>query len=147
MSILARIFPLKEDGASDDYEKFTSFWSQVEGCEVENICMKDYSPPRIEKDFENQLESLRKKFEEGKKYKYLVLAVSSHGIEKDTDGKDVTFEIVWGRDKRYKVNKLLEKFKEVKEQKIFIMQMCRNRSDKTTVTLLGKDQGVMHHSS
>lgn len=66
---------------------------------------------------------VRKKFEEGKKYKYLVLAVSSHGIEKDTDGKDVTFEIVWGRDKRYKVNKLLEKFKEVKEQKIFIMQV------------------------
>lgn len=59
MSILARIFPLKEDGASDDYEKFTSFWSQVEGCEVENICMKDYSPPRIEKDFENQLESCK----------------------------------------------------------------------------------------
>ncbi|XP_063433018.1 uncharacterized protein LOC134715069 [Mytilus trossulus] len=148
MRILARIFPLKEDGAGDDYEKFTSFWSQVEGCEVEKIVMKDYTPPRIEIDFENQLKSLRNKFEEGK-YTHLVLAVSSHGVEKeqDTDGKDVTFEIVWGRDKRYKVNKLLEIFKDVKEkQKIFIMQMCRNRSDKTTVTLLGKDQGVMHHS-
>ncbi|CAC5396890.1 unnamed protein product [Mytilus coruscus] len=155
MEILAKIFPLNENSVGDNYEKFNSFWSQVEGCEVEEIDIKNYDPPRKVKDFEKQLEGFIEKFKAGK-YKYLVLAVSSHGIEQEQktygkesnkkEGVEVTFEIAW-KSNRYEVNELLRLFKEVKEQKIFIMQMCRNRSDKTTVTKHGNDVGVMHHSN
>ncbi|XP_076102628.1 uncharacterized protein LOC143071877 [Mytilus galloprovincialis] len=157
MSILAKIFPLNEDGASDNYEKFKAFWSQVEGCKVEKIDMKNYTPPRKAEDFKKQLKDLKNTFEEGG-YEYLVLAVSSHGVEQEQDtvekdstgndktGIEVSLEIAW-RSNRYKVNELLKIFEDVKDkQKIFIMQMCRNRSDERTVTKLGRDQGV-HHSN
>ncbi|XP_052099221.1 uncharacterized protein LOC127733848 [Mytilus californianus] len=160
MVILAKIFPLNENSAGDNYGKFNSFWSQVEGCEVEKINMRTYNPPKTVEDFKNQLIDLRTKFEEVK-YKYLVLAVSSHGIEQEQDiygkesnekkGVEVAFEIEWGsnwKPNRYKVNELLEIFKDVaKKQKIFIMQMCRNRSDEGTVTSHGKDFAVMHRSN
>lgn len=70
--------------------------------------------------------SVQEKFKEGN-YDCLVLAVSSHGKEKDNGNDVVSFEIVWkhrAMGQKYKIDRLFEHFDKTDKMKIFLLQVC-----------------------
>ena len=141
--ILATIFCLKEDSAYDDKARFNEFWGDVEDCEIFDNETEKWS----ESNFDKSLNKVKETFGKGN-YDCLVLAVSSHGKEKD-NGNEVSFEIVWthrAMGQKYKIDRLFEHFDKTDKMKIFLLQMCRNRNE-DTVTKDGTDHGVSHSST
>ena len=70
--------------------------------------------------------SVKETFEK-ENYDCLVLAVSSHGKEKDNGNDVVSFEIVWkhrAMGQKYKIDRLFKHFDETDKMKIFLLQVC-----------------------
>ena len=70
--------------------------------------------------------SVKETFEKGN-YDCLVLAVSSHGKEKDNGNDVASFEIVWkhrAMEQKYKIDRLFKHFDETDKKIIFLLQVC-----------------------
>ena len=70
--------------------------------------------------------SVKETFEK-ENYDCLVLAVSSHGKEKDNGNDVVSFEIVWkhrAMEQKYKIDRLFKHFDETDKKIIFLLQVC-----------------------
>ena len=71
--------------------------------------------------------SVKETFEKGN-YDFLVLAVSSHGREKDNGNDVASFEIFWNpkrpTEQKYKIDRLFKHFDETDKKIIFLLQVC-----------------------